>query len=120
MAEFHRNIYGYYRGAAQQEQDREQQLEDNTTKALINTLEYCSPEVAIRFLEWLGIKEPRKAEFVLQKNTIGKEKISNKAQRLLLAIVGSSKAATKSESVCAQLPSIPVGESRPDAWMFGD
>lgn len=37
MTDFHRNIFSYYKGASQPEQDREQQLEDNTTKALVNT-----------------------------------------------------------------------------------
>jgi hypothetical protein len=118
MTDFHRNIFPYYRGGAHLEQDREQQREDNTTKALINTLDYCSPHVATKFLEWLGITAPRRAEFVLKKATIGSEKIRRKSQRLLLAIVGATNGAN--ESVCAQLPGTPVGDSRPDAWLYGE
>jgi hypothetical protein len=82
VADFHRNIFSYYRGASQPEQDREQQLEDNTTKALVNTLEHCRRHVATKFLEWLGISTPRNISFVQQKGTIGDERIRRKSQRL--------------------------------------
>jgi hypothetical protein len=118
MRDHHRNIFCYYKGAAQDDKDREQQLEDNTTKALINTLDYCSPSVATSFLEWLDVRAPGSAEYVLQKTTIGSEKIRRKAQRLMLAIVGAANKAN--ESVCAQLPAPVVKESRPDAWVYGD
>lgn len=118
MTDFHRNIFSYYRGALQPEKDREQQLEDNTTKALVNTLEHCESQVAAKFLEWIGISTPRKATFVQQKGTIGDEKIRRKSQRLLLAIVGTTNGTN--QSVCSQLPTPPIGDSRPDAWLYGD
>jgi hypothetical protein len=118
MRDHHRNIFCYYKGAAQDEKDREQQLEDNTTKALINTLDYCSPSVAMKFLKWLDIRTPGSPEYVLQKTTIGTDKIRRKAQRLLVAIVGAGNKAN--EYVCAQLPAPVEKESRPDAWIYGD
>jgi hypothetical protein len=118
MADFHHNIFYYYRGAKQSEQEQEQQLEDNTTKALINTLQHCSLVIATKFLEWVGITAPSKIEFALQKPTIGSEKIHHKSQRLLLGIVGTIKA--ENESICTQLTGIPAGDSRPDAWVYGE
>lgn len=117
MADFHRNIFSYYRGAIHHEHEREQQQEDNTTKALINTLEYCCPEVATKFLKWLEVHTSDKVDFLLQATSIGSERISRKSQRLLLAIVGAENQVN--ESICNQLPGKPVGDSRPDAWIFG-
>ena len=82
MTDVHRNIFSYYKGASQPEQDREQQLEDNTTKALVNTLEHCGRHVTIKFLEWLGISTARKINFVQQKVSIGDERIREKAAAL--------------------------------------
>ena len=118
MAGFHRNIFSYYKGSSQREQDREQQLEDNTTKALVNTLENCNLRVVAEFLKWLKVSTPGKASFVLQKPTIGDERIRHKTDRLLLAIVGTSNEVN--QSICRQLPKTPVGDSRPDAWLYGD
>jgi hypothetical protein len=117
MTDFYQNIFYYYRGAKESDQERERQLEDNTTKALINTLQHCDTVVATKFLEWVEIKAPSETEYVLQKPTIGGERIHFKSQRLLLGIVGTSKAAN--ESISAQLTGTPVGDSRPDAWLYG-
>ena len=86
MADFHSNIFSYFRGGSETEKDRVRQLENNTTKALVNTLEHCSPHVSARFLEWLGIPSPGKVKFVQQKATIGDERIAKKKTKLLLAI----------------------------------
>lgn len=118
MTDFHRNIFSYYRGASQPEQDRERQLEDNTTKALVNALEHCDRRVATKFLEWLGISTPRNVNFFQQKVSLGDERIRRKSQRLLLAIVGTTNQAN--QSVCDQLPKTVAGDSRPDAWLYGD
>lgn len=81
MTDFHRNIFSYYTGASQPKQDREQQLEDNTTKTLVNTLEHCTPHIGTNFLEWLEITTPRNRTCVQQKGTIGDQKIHSKSQR---------------------------------------
>ncbi len=118
MSIYLHNVFAYYRGTSQPDGEREKQLEDNTTKALVNTLRFSGPSVAKCFLKWLGIASPRNTEFVLQKSTIGDEKIKSKSQRLLLGIVGSPLSAN--EGVCGRLPALPDGESRPDAWLHGD
>lgn len=121
MTDFHRNIFYYYRGAQRSGRERERQLEDNTTKALVNTLEHCSRIVAIKFLrDLLGIMvtEPVEPEFELQKASISKGEIGNKSQRLLLGIVPTKEIMDP----CAELGRTVAGEedSRPDAWIYGD
>ena len=87
VADFHHNIFYYYRGTRQSNREREQQLENNTTKALINTLEHCNSSVAFKFLRWLDIVATSHIEFELQKATIGRGNVDNKSQRLLLGLV---------------------------------
>jgi hypothetical protein len=118
MTDFHQNIFYYYRGAKQSGPERDQQLEDNTTKALLNTLQHCSPVVAAKLLGWVGITAPGRTEFALQKSTIGGERIRSKSQRLLLGIVGQAQAAN--ESICNQLTGAQVTDGRPDAWLYGE
>jgi len=93
-------------------------LEDNTTKALVNTLKHCSPIVAMKFLEWLEITAMRKVEFELQKPTIGTEKIRRTSQRLLLGLV--DKPEKDVDSICTELEGPINGDSRPDAWLYGE
>jgi hypothetical protein len=118
MADFHHNIFYYYRGAQQSDRERERQLEDNTTKALINTLKHCDPKVTFEFLGWLGIKATKPVTLELQKATISKGEIGNKSQRLLLGIVPTKEI----KDPCAELGRTAAGEkdSFPDAWIYGD
>lgn len=120
MTDFHHNIFYYYRGAKQRGRKQEQQLEDNTTKALINTLQHCDSAVATEFLKSLGITIANDStiEFELQKPTIGYEKIRHRTQRLLLAIVGTPQHGNA--SICTQLVGPFEGNSRPDAWIYGE
>lgn len=119
MTDFHHNIFYYYRGLQQPKQGLcDQQLEDNTTKALVNTLKHCSPTVVVKFLEWLEITAIGEVEFELQKPTIGTEKIRRTSQRLLLGLV--DKPSKKMDSICAELEGPINGDSRPDAWLYGE
>jgi hypothetical protein len=92
-------------------------LEDNTTKALINTLESCGRAVALEFLDWLGIAATGRVKFELQKTTIGEGKIRSKSQRLLLGLVPSKRPGDSGGELGG---SIVERESRPDAWLYGD
>jgi len=117
MTDFHHNIFYYYRGTKQSSQDRARQLENNTTKALINTLEHCNSKVALDFLDWLGIEAGGKVEFELQKATISGGEIGNKPQRLLLGLVPSKR---DEGNLVSKLAGPVTKGSIPDAWIYGD
>ncbi len=116
MTDFHHNIFYYYRGANVTERERERQLEDNTTKALINTLSHCSPKVAIKFLGWLGICSKERIKFELQKKTIGEGLLRRKSNRLFLGLVP----AKRTDNTCPKTVEACSTDSRPDAWIHGD
>jgi hypothetical protein len=119
MTDFHHNIFYYYRGATQaQHKLYDQQLEDNTTKALVNTLQHCDPAVALKFLGWLGITTTATVTVALQKSTIGKEKIRRASQRLLLGLVAVP--VPDGVPVVSESEGQTNGDSRPDAWLYGE
>lgn len=118
MTDFHRNIYSYFRGGSETEKDCVRQLENNTTKALVNTLEHCSPYVVAKFLQTLGITTTSKVHLVQQKAALDEGTVRRKKHRILLAIVGTDK--ETNEAICDQLSTSPVGDSCPDAWVYGD
>ncbi len=51
----YRNIFYYFRGAHSSDKLAGKQIEDNTTKALINTLEYSDVQLLYHLLEYLKI-----------------------------------------------------------------
>lgn len=51
----YRNIFYYFRGSHYPDKLADRQIEDNTTKALINTLEYSEIQLIHNFLEYLKI-----------------------------------------------------------------
>ena len=118
MTDFHNNVFYYYRGAKQRESDRDKQLEDNFTKALINTLSHAGGAVRKQFLEWLGVpvREDDTVRFEMQRANIGEARIARKKKRILLALLPVY--AHFEPSVCASAES--SGDSRPDAWIYGD
>jgi hypothetical protein len=119
MADFHHNVFYYYKGAKETKEELyDHQLEDNTTKALTNTLIHTSPIVATKFLEeFLGLQGAGKLEIQLQKKTIGKEKISRRSQRLLF---GLQQAEIQQDPLATNFVGPVEGESRPDAWLYGE
>jgi hypothetical protein len=119
MSDFHDNIFYYYRGGRHPQHERyDQQLEDNTTKALANTLTHCDPGVLVKFLHWLGIEtNAEKVGVELQKATIGRDRIRRAGKRLLLGL--GCKTASDGGSICDELDGAVTGESRPDAWLYG-
>ena len=119
MTDFHENVFYYYRGSRQSQPEQyDQQLEDNTTKALVNTLQHCDPAVALKFLTWLGMKATEKVAVQLQKSTIGKARIRRASQRVLLGLVGVPEPSSDSDAAMQEGPA--DGGSRPDAWLYGE
>ncbi len=118
MTDFHRNVFYYYKGAHQSQQEVERQLENNTTKSLVNTLEYCNDPVAVMFLDWIGITATgRQIKFQLQKKTIGEQEMRGKSQRLLLGLAPTKE----DDDPCAMLDGMATeGDSCPDAWLYGE
>ncbi len=51
----YRNIFYYFRGTHSSDRLADKQIEDNTTKALINTLEYSNVELLYHLLKYLNI-----------------------------------------------------------------
>ncbi len=51
----YRNVFYYFRGFHGSDRLAEKQIEDNTTKAFINTLEYSNVELLYHFLSYLNI-----------------------------------------------------------------
>jgi len=90
-------------------------LENNTTKALVNTLQHCDSAVALKFLEWLGIRTTAKVAVELQRQTIGKERIRRASHRLLLGLVGAPGSSEE-----GKLEGPANGDSLPDAWLYGE
>ena len=71
MNDPHKNIFYYYRGPSKRETEDiiyDSQVEDNTTKAFINCLEYCSSDLLKHFLNFfnLNFKCKSKSQFLLQ------------------------------------------------------
>jgi hypothetical protein len=68
LTDVHRNCFVYYRGPSAGSDARVRQIEDNSTKALINLLEHSERSLTGRFLkEMLEVDEPvRDASYFLQ------------------------------------------------------
>lgn len=64
----YRNLFYYYRGPTSKHVHLEKQLEDNTTKALVNTLEFSSNSILVSFLSTINIpiKDKSSPQYDLQ------------------------------------------------------
>lgn len=118
MADPHRNIFFYYAGSSSAVKGRERQIEDNTTKALVNLLELSSrsdPDgwLVRQFADFIGVTtlDAGPPRFALQRSTIGELAIERAKKRVLLGIAPRVD------------PDLKVDEtknegSRPDAWIW--
>jgi uncharacterized protein YktB (UPF0637 family) len=119
-SDHHNNIFYYYSGNTSRTADKdevfkERQLENNTTKALINTLAYCSSSVQKQFLQWLEIETKGPCHYRLQARTIPSKWISKKGTKIVLGIIPPYAQLLDQPSVDSK-----VNEAARDAWIFGD
>ncbi len=122
----YQNIYYYYRGpkakeSAEKDTVDDIQLENNTTKALINTLRHCSSDICQDFLTKM-FKCPignSDLHYLLQTQTIGEQKIKIRLNRILWVIC--SRAKCPKEIVLPEKISLSITEkSLPDAWIWNN
>jgi hypothetical protein len=111
--DLHRNIFYSYRGPKGDTADRDRQLENNVTKALINTLDLGGSAVYGPFLDWLGITDATNAKFLLQRHNLPSGTAAEKRNRALLGI-------SKRKLDWADAGANGTYESVPDAWVYGD
>jgi len=110
--DLHHNLFYSYRGPNADDADRDRQLENNLTKALINTLEFGGETVWRPFLATLGIAGVA-PDFLLQRRDLPGG-AANKRYRVLLGISKQESA----WSPCAGGQT--TYESLPDAWVYGN
>jgi len=117
MQKLHQNLFYYYGGPHFSEKDIEVQLENNTTKALINVLENCDFAVSKEIINLIiGVPvingSTKKLHFTLQESTIGRERIASFSKRLVLGISPYGKTEKAKFGKTAK--------NLPDAWIWGD
>ena len=120
----YQNIYYYYRGptakgSAKTKKSYDIQLENNTTKALINTLKHCNPIICQNFLiEMLKIPiESNDFKYLLQTQTIGEQKIKTQPNRILWVICSKTKCSKEIE-LPKKISPLSSEKSLPDAWIW--
>ncbi len=125
----HHNVFYFYRGPKlkknikdNSDKNTDIQLENNTTKALINTLYYSDTNVCKDFIShFLNMNiDESSIRFALQKQTIGDQKIRRKMNRILLGIC--PQLLFSEEDVIKPEEKIPNDlddlYSIPDAWIW--
>jgi len=120
----HQNIFYFYRGPKSKKEHRgvDFQLENNTTKALINTLYFSKPNVCKDFiLHFLSINiGDSPIKYALQKQTIGTQKIQQKKNRILLGICPQLLYSEEdlNNSRDENISELDAQDSIPDAWIW--
>jgi hypothetical protein len=94
MSERYHNIFDYWRPKRKNDTEKEEVLENNVTKALLNTLELC-PNLGTKFITWLNEKLSKECGLSLEPPNITElrilenptdEEIKKKAPRIMLGI----------------------------------
>lgn len=123
------NIFYFYRGpeSKQKKEDldsisKDIQVENNTTKALINLLKYTNRSICKNFAKFFFQLELNEGDmkFALQKQTIGEQRIKSKKTRLVVGITPK-----KTGSININIPiekfelnNLDTQSSIPDAWIW--
>ncbi len=112
--DLHHNLFYSYRGPNADSADRDRQLENNLTKALVNTLSLGGNAVWRPFLSDLGLPAATHAGFLLQRRDLPSGSACKKRDRVLLGISKVKSDWTLDLGVYPEYASVP------DAWIFGD
>lgn len=110
--DLHHNLFYGYQGANTDDADRNLQLENNLTKALINTLQLGGETVWRPFLAELGLADAPRG-FLLQRRDLPGGAASRR-NRVLLGISNQESAWSPDAGIATTY------ESLPDAWVYGD
>jgi hypothetical protein len=112
--DLHHNLFYSYRGSSTDAADRDRQLENNLTKALINTLALGGESVWRPFLADLGLGDALQPSFLLQRRDLPSGSAAKRRRRVLLGIAKQESDWFPDEGVET------TGERIPDAWIYGD
>jgi len=125
----HHNIFYFYRGPESKRKKKESnsdgkdiQIENNTTKALINVLKHCTPAICKKFANFffkLDLDE-KNVKYVLQKPTIGEQRIKSKKNRLIYMIIPERFSSIDMDTLIEkiELNNLDSQSSIPDAWIW--
>ena len=92
----HHNIFYFYRGPESKRKkgdldsvSKDVQIENNTTKALVNVLKHCSLDICKEFINYFFNLDfdINNIKFALQKSTIGEQRIKSKKNKLIYVII---------------------------------
>lgn len=113
------NVFYSFRGSSESPEAAARQIEDNLTKALVNTLAHTRGVLTAAMLRKIGVEADAPAGFVYDLQTPvppGLLRCGPKTHRVLLGIV--SARASAAEPTSGSRPSA-TGRGRPDAWICG-
>ena len=112
------NIFYFFRGPGLRRTTSEdylqEQLENNITKAHINTLEHSQKELVADFLRWVGVERTDNGtpvRYALNQKDIGHYFRQTAGQHVVLLLLHSKKK--------LKLPAEAKKEHRPDGWIWG-
>ena len=115
--DLHHNLFYSYRGATAHSAERDRQIENNLTKALINTLSLGGESVWRPFLADLGLPAATHAKFLMQRDDLPSGGACKKRHRVLLGISKLRSQWTPGSNPCVAI----LKDKRPrDAWVHGD
>ena len=126
----HHNLFYFYRGPESKHKkedsnsvSKDVQVENNTTKALINVLKHCTSGICKEFINSffkldLDISN---IKFALQKSTIGEQRIKSKKNRLIYMIIPEKFGSIININRIVEksiTPNLNQHSSIPDAWIW--
>lgn len=110
------SVFFSYRGAARDDDARLTQLEDNLTKALVNTMRYGGPRVERAVLGVLGIPWVEELSYDMQTEFPATLNLDRRPRRYLVGLIPPRAKVGDHQESRAQTAD---GSRRPDAWMWG-